>query len=125
MASLTRTRVKWPSICPAGANGIHVASRTRLSARLGVKIPGSSASSSSRGEKPLAARGAGRIAAVERDRVVVGRRQLPFLPTVGLQGPTTLGTPWSLCHGHGAEVRRRARQGGVLQHPSPYLSQSL
>jgi hypothetical protein len=67
VAGPTCTRVKSASVCAARRNGSQVPNRTSRSCNVGVKPPGSSRNSSSRGEKPGPTGGTAGVAAGQGD----------------------------------------------------------
>src|SRR5207245_1343044 len=83
-----------PSSPAAASNGIRAASRANPSASVGLSPPGSSPSSSSRGEKARPAGGAGRVAPPQPQRGALPRGQDPArVPPPPLQRPAALRAP--------------------------------
>src|SRR5207245_527761 len=105
-----------PSSPAAASNGIRAASRVSPSASVGLSPPGSSPSSSSRGEKARPAGRAGRVAPPQPQRGALPRGQdLARVPPPSLQRPAALRAPRPLPARGRAALRRRASLGQVLQ----------
>ena len=105
------------------ANGMRTPSRATCRRRVGVREPGSSPSSSSRGEKRLSTCGTDGVAALQSDCLAVVGTQAALFPRPMPKRSTALRTGWTISGWCCPQVRRSAGPCCILQHPGTHIAE--
>src|SRR5512141_1340808 len=92
-----------------------------LSTRVGVRLPGSSSNSSSRGEKPLPTGRTEEVGSLKLDGPVMVSGKRPLLTPLVHHGCSALRT----AHRLSVRLRRLARHRRLLEHPRPHPGEPL
>src|SRR4051794_9160924 len=108
--------VRVASRVAAGGNSRSVPRRTRAAWAAGVRLPGSRASSASRGEKPRPTGRARGIGAGEGQVAPAGGLEMAGLGAARHEGLPTGRTNGAFGAGQGREIREGTGEGEVLEH---------